>query len=100
MVGSLKTEDKSEDDIKSIKMWSSPEMTNFIKVTAAGIVKSVIDAILVRAAKYDAILANAAAQKKKECKEYLDMQERKAQGRCGRPHVAGKFCIYLGVVRQ
>jgi hypothetical protein len=54
------------------------EMTKFIKDTAAGIVKSVIDAILVHAAEYDAVLANAAAQKERERKKYLDMQERKA----------------------
>ena len=51
---------------------------NFIKDTAAGIVKSIIDALLVREAEYDAFLANAAAQKEKERKEYLDMQARKA----------------------
>ena len=59
-------------------MKKKEEMTKFIKDTAAGIVKSAIDAILVCAAEYDTVVANVAAQKEKERKKYLDMQERKA----------------------
>ena len=77
-------------------MKKKEEMTKFIKDTAAGIVKSAIDAILVCAAEYDTVVANVAAQKEKERKKYFGHAG--AQGRCKRPHVAFEFRIYLGIV--
>ena len=61
---------------------------------------SVIGTIFVHAAEYDAVLAYAAAQKEmeneKERKEYLDMQEHKADA--DDRMLGCQFCISLGVV--